>query len=329
MSLRIAIVGATGLVGRTMFKVLEERQIELADIYPIATVKSRGIKLSCGDRDYTTTALVDNQWQKADWVLLSAGKSIARKWIPEFVKAGIKCIDNSSVFRMEPNVPLVVPEINADAISKDDVLIANPNCSTIQLVMVLEPLHQQFGLEETVVSTYQSAAGAGQTGVRRLNEEVRGEFGTSTPFPHPLTDNVIPAIGKLTESQYFMEEMKLVDETRKIMRSPQLKIFPTAVRVPIAYCHAEAVHLVFKNPITPADVKKVLSGFPGILIVDDPAAGSYPLPRKCHNRDEVFVGRIRQAAGETHTIDLWIVSDNLRKGAATNAIQILQLVLKR
>ncbi|MCX6640831.1 MAG: aspartate-semialdehyde dehydrogenase [bacterium] len=329
MSFKLAIVGATGLVGRTMLKVLEERQIQFDELIPVASVKSRGVKLSVCGREYVVSAIVDNRWKDAHMALFSAGKGVSRKWIPEFVKEGVICIDNSSAFRQDIQVPLVVPEVNPHAYKSGDLVVAVPNCSTIQLVMVLEPLQRQFEIEKVIVSTYQSAAGVGQSGIGRLNEELKGESGGASPFPHLLAENVIPAIGRLTDSLSFLEEWKLIEETRKIMNLPKLRIFATAVRVPIPYCHAESVHIEFKKSVTPVDVRNLLAHAPGIMVVDDPSAGSYPLPRKCHNRDEVFVGRIRQAQDEIHTIDLWIVADNLRKGAATNAVQILQMMLAK
>ncbi len=348
-SLKLALIGATGLVGRTMLQVLEERRLSVADLYPIASPKSRGTELDFAGRKFQVSTLEEGLWQKAEVALLSAGASVSREWVPKLAAAGVVCIDNSSAFRLNVDVPLVVPEVNPDAIRRSDRIIANPNCSTIQLVMVLHPLHNAFTLEEAIVSTYQSAAGAGQKGKAQLLSEIesntqystlpplsanrripagnkggQGGIRNSSPFPHPLYQNLIPAIGPLRENDYYLEELKLVHETRKIISLPELKVFPIAVRVPISHCHGEAVHLRFQQNVSPQDARQILAEAPGIIVQDDPPNALYPLPLKCTNKDEVFVGRIRQMPGASRTLDLWIVADNLRKGAATNAVQILE-----
>lgn len=314
-------------MGRTMLQVLEERNVPIHELIAIASPNSRGTKMTFRSRQFEVSCLEDGLWKGADAALLSPGSEVSRQWIPKLAESGIVCIDNSSAFRMDVGVPLVVPEVNSDAISNDDRVIANPNCSTIQLVMVLAPLHRAFGLEEVVVSTYQSASGIGQKGKAQLQKEMSDKFTSGSPFPHPLFDNLIPAIGKVKEAGYFFEEWKLIYESRKILGLPDLKIFPTAVRVPIAHCHAESVHIRFKQPVSCSEAERVMGDSPGIVVQDDPAVGAYPLPLHCVGKDEVFVGRIRQVPGESDTLDLWIVADNLRKGAATNAVQILELVI--
>ena len=327
--LKLAVIGATGLVGRTMIKVLEERRIEVADFFPIASAKSRGSKLTLAGREYEVTTPEDGLWKIADVALLSPGAKVSAQWIPPLAAAGVVCIDNSSAFRLDAKVPLVVPEVNPEAIRQGDLIIANPNCSTIQMVVALAPLHREFSLEEVVVATYQSAAGAGQKGKNQLLNEMDGKTTLSSPFPHPLFHNVIPAIGSFGDDGYCKEERKMILETRKIMNLPSLRVFPTTVRVPIAHCHGEAAHLRFKKNLTPKQAGDVLKSAKGIKILDDPRQNVYPLPAECFDQDAVFIGRIRQAPGEDHTLDLWIVADNLRKGAATNAVQILELILAR
>lgn len=325
--IKLALFGATGLVGRTMLTVLEERGVVVTELIPVASPRSRRALLSFSGRDYSVSTPDDGRWEKADAALLSAGSQISREWIPQLVDSGLICIDNSSAFRLDERIPLVIPEVNADVIRPEDRLIANPNCSAIQLIMILAPLHRAFDLRKVVVATYQSASGAGQKGKVRLQNEMHGDFAGSTPFPHPLFENVIPGIGELTESDYYVEEWKLVMETRKILRLPNLQVFPTAVRVPTLHCHAEAVHLEFTDSVDPAEAREVLQDSPGVIVRDHPNENGYPLPRECAGKDEVFVGRIRQIPGERHTLDLWIVADNLRKGAATNAVQILEHIL--
>jgi aspartate-semialdehyde dehydrogenase len=327
--LKLAIIGATGLVGRTMLRVLEERRMKITELIPVASVKSRGTSVSFAGRDYSVSTLEDGFWENADVALLSPGAKVSAQWIPQLAAAGIVCIDNSSAFRLDAKVPLVVPEVNPDAIRQGDLIIANPNCSTIQMVVALAPLHCEFGLEEVVVATYQSAAGAGQRGKMQLLNEMAGKEESSGIFPHPLFHNVIPAIGPFGDDDLCREERKMILETRKIMNLPKLPVFPTTVRVPIAHCHGEAAHLRFKKNLTPQQARDVLKSAKGIKILDDPRQNVYPLPAECFDQDAVFVGRIRQTPGEDHTLDLWIVADNLRKGAATNAVQILELILAR
>jgi aspartate-semialdehyde dehydrogenase len=328
-SLKLALIGATGLVGRTMLRVLEERRVPIAELIPVASPKSRGTTVTLAERDWIVSTLEEGFWENADVALLSPGAKISAQWIPHLTAAGVVCIDNSSAFRLDAKVPLVVPEVNPESIRQGDLIIANPNCSTIQMVVALAPLHREFGLEEVVVATYQSAAGAGQRGKSQLLSEMAGGSESASPFPHPLLHNVIPAIGPFGDDGHCREERKMILETRKIMGLPPLRVFPTTVRVPIAHCHAEAAHLVFRQSVDLRRARQVLSQAPGLKLLDDPPQNLYPLPRDCFDSDDVFVGRLRQAEGQEKTLDLWIVADNLRKGAATNAVQILELMRRR
>jgi aspartate-semialdehyde dehydrogenase len=309
-----------------MLQVLTERKVSIRELYPVASPESQGVKIPFGGDEWTVTTLEEGAWRNANAALLSAGATLSRTWVPKLTESGITCIDNSSAFRQDQGVPLVVPEVNPGAIRAGDRLIANPNCSTIQLVMVLYPLHLVFGLEDVIVSTYQSAAGAGQMGIDQLSRQRDGNTSGLDPFGQVLADNLIPGIGPLHESGYFLEEWKLVQESRKIMELPGLQISPTAVRVPIPYCHGESVHLRFKSALDAESARRVLAEAPGIEILDDPENNSYPMPINCVGSDSVFVGRIRQMPGDTHNLDIWTVTDNLRKGAATNAVQILEVM---
>ncbi|RJP76221.1 MAG: aspartate-semialdehyde dehydrogenase [Candidatus Zixiibacteriota bacterium] len=324
--MKLAVVGATGLVGRMMLEVLAERRIPVAELIPLASPRSRGLTVRFAGRAWPVSALEDERWRGADAALLSPGAKVSRAWIPRLAEAGVTCIDNSSAFRRDPDVPLVVPEVNPQTLRGGGRIVANPNCSTIQLVAALWPLHQAFGLEEVVVATYQSASGAGQTGISQLMGEMEGEITETSPFPHPLYQNLIPAIGPVEEG-FYLEEWKLVWETRKILGLPDLRVFPTAVRVPVTHCHSEAAHLRFREEIDHARARELLQAAPGVVLQDQPEEGIYPQPLSAAGRDEVFVGRIRQVPGQTRTLDMWIVADNLRKGAATNAVQILEYLL--
>jgi aspartate-semialdehyde dehydrogenase len=326
---KLAVIGATGLVGRTMLQALEERNLPVERLIPVASERSRGTQLPFRGEYLLVSALEDGVWKEAQYALLSPGARISRQWIPKIAAEGVICIDNSSAFRLESDVPLIVPEVNPDAVRDDCRIIANPNCSTIQMVVTLAPLHAEWGLEEVVVCTYQSASGAGQTGAAQLLSEIEGEETEATPFQHRLFLNVIPMIGKVREHQYCTEEWKMIHETRKILGLPDLIVHPTTVRVPTLYCHAEAVHLRFREKVTPDAAREVLERAPGVTLQDDPQEQIYPLPLECAGKDGVFVGRIRQNPECDHTLDLWIVADNLRKGAAVNAVQILELLLRR
>lgn len=327
--MKVAVIGATGLVGRTMLQALEERNLPIERLIPVASERSRGTRLPFRGEYLEVSALADGVWKEAEYALLSPGARVSFQWIPHIAAKGITCIDNSSAFRLQEDVPLVVPEVNPDAVRDDCRIIANPNCSTIQLVTVLAPLNAVWSLEEVVVSTYQSASGAGQTGAAQLLSEIEGEKPLNSPFPYRLFLNVIPIIGRVCEHQYCTEEWKMIHETRKILGLPELIVHPTTVRVPTLYCHAEAVHAKFRKEGTPEAAREILAKAPGIHLLDDPEGEIYPLPLDCAGKDGVFVGRIRQIPGRGDTLDLWIVADNLRKGAAVNAVQILELVLSK
>lgn len=326
--LKLVVFGATGLVGRTMLEVLRERRLSIAELIPIASERSRGQNITFDGRIWTVSTPEERRWEGADAALLSPGAKVSARWVPDMAAAGVVCIDNTSAFREDPAVPLVVPEVNPDVIRPTDRIIANPNCSTIQMVVALQPLHQAFGLEEVIVATYQSASGAGQKGAAQLISEIEGEVPETSPFPHPLFNNVVPSIGRFRDG-YCLEEWKMVNETRKIMSLPSLPVYPTTVRVPVLYSHSEALHLRFRNSVSLDRARKVLSAAPGLLVQDDPDSFHYPQPMKAAGKDEVFVGRLRQMPGAEYTLDLWVVADNLRKGAATNAVQILELMLSR
>jgi aspartate-semialdehyde dehydrogenase len=345
--LKLVVFGATGLVGRTMLQVLAERHLPIAELILIASERSRGQVLVFDGRGWIVSAPQDGLWKGADAALLSPGAKVSAEWTPKLAESGVICIDNSSAFRMKAGVPLVVPEVNPEALyNKPDPansagsghppqavghqsrIIANPNCSTIQMVVALQPLHQAFGLEEVVVATYQSASGAGHKGASQLLSEMEGELTEESPFPHPLFNNLVPSIGKF-KGDYCNEEWKMVNETRKIISLPDLKVYPTTVRVPTLYCHAEVLHLRFRETVSVTRAREVLAAAPGIVVQDNPDTYHYPQPLNAAGKDEVFVGRIRQMPGADHTLDLWVVADNLRKGAATNAVQILELLLAK
>ncbi len=327
--LKIAVFGATGLVGRTMLQIIEERGVACSLILPVASPRSRGTTVAFEGRDYTVTCPEDGAWRQADVALLSAGADVSRRWVPEIVAGGVPCIDNSSAFRRQDEVPLVVPEINADTLVRHRGIVANPNCATIQLVMAAAPLHRRNPIEEIVVATYQSASGAGQKGIRQLHAETEGKTPEEKPFPHRLFDNLIPAIGDPDDEDLCNEEGKLVYETRRILAAPELKVFPTTVRVPVTRGHGAAVHISFSREISPSQAREWLSQAPGVRLLDSPEKQLYPLPLDCVDQDDVFVGRLRQVSGNRRTLDLWIVADNLRKGAALNAVQILELLREK
>lgn len=327
--IKLALIGATGLVGRTMIQVLEEENVTIDEFFPISSPRSRGSEIEFQGEKWRISSLEDELWRQANVALLSAGGIISGQWIPKLVENQITCIDNSSAFRQDPSIPLIVPEVNSDVINQNHRIIANPNCSTIQLTVVLKPLHDVYQLKEVVVATYQSVSGAGEKGRSRLVEQQGGDIFNLSPFPHPIHDNLIPGVGALGEDNLFTEEWKLVWESRKILNLPDLKVFPTAVRVPVPICHSEAVHLKFKKRVDPKEAREILTRFKGIIVHDNPEKDIYPMPTTGKGRNEVFVGRIRQIKGEDTTLDLWIVSDNLRKGAATNAVQILKALIAK
>ena len=326
--MRVAVVGATGMVGTVMLKVLEERNFPVTELIPVASVRSAGKKLIFKGKKYTVVTLEDAVKMNVDIALFSAGGDTSLEWAPNFAKAGTTVIDNSSAWRMDPSKKLVVPEINGDVLTKEDKIIANPNCSTIQLVMALSPLHDKYKMKRLVVSTYQSVSGTGVKAVQQLDNEEAGIEGEMA-YPHPIGRNALPHCDVFLENGYTKEEMKLVKEPKKILRDNSFSVTATAVRIPTAGGHSEAVNVQFENDFDLDDVRKLLSDFPGVVVQDDLDTNTYPMPIYAHDKDEVFVGRIRRDESQPKTLNMWVVSDNLRKGAATNTIQIAEYLVEK
>ena len=325
--MKVAVVGATGLVGGVMLKVLEERGFPVRELLPVASARSVGATVHFRGKQVPVIDMEDAVAARPDIALFSAGGGTSLEWAPRFAEAGCTVIDNSSAWRMDPNVPLVVPEINADALAGHQRIIANPNCSTIQLVMALAPLHRAYGVQRVVVSTYQAVSGTGMKAVQQLEDERQGVQGDKA-YPHPIDRNVIPACDAFSEEGYTKEELKLANETRKIL-DPVIRVSATAVRVPVTGGHSEAVNVEFDKEYDLAEVRSLLAEAPGVELVDDPAGNSYPMPILAHDRDAVLVGRLRRDLTQERTLNLWIVADNLRKGAATNAVQIAEVLVER
>lgn len=327
--MKVAVVGATGLVGTVMLKVLEERNFPVTDLIPVASEKSVGKKITWKGKTYTVHSMAQAIAAKPQLALFSAGGTTSLEWAPKFAAAGIYVIDNSSAWRMDPDKKLVVPEVNANVLTKEDMIIANPNCSTIQMVLVLQPIHLKYGIKRVVVSTYQSVTGTGVKAVNQMENERKGISGEMA-YKYPIDMNVIPQIDVFLDNGYTKEEMKMVNETKKILGDDAVKVTATCVRIPVMGGHSESVNLEMEKPFTLADIRKMLEHTPGVVVKDDPAAASYPMPLlDSHNRDEVFVGRMRKDDSVENGLNLWIVADNLRKGAATNAIQIAEYLLNK
>lgn len=326
--MKIAVVGATGLVGGVMLKVLEEQQFPLDILLPVASERSSGKFVSFRGQALGVITAEEALRLKPDIALFSAGAEVSKLWAPRFAAAGTSVIDNSSAWRREQDVPLVVPEVNAQILKKGDKIIANPNCSTIGLVMVLNPIHEKYGLKRVVVSTYQSVTGSGMRGVQQLTGERKGEA-VERIYPHPIDLNVIPQGGHFTGNGYTTEEVKLFGETRKILGIPGLRITGTVVRVPVFGGHSESVNIEMEREFTLEDIRSLFSGSKGIILRDNPVTFEYPMPLTAEGKDDVFVGRIRRDDSIPNGINIWLVSDNLRKGAATNAVQIAQYLLER
>ncbi len=324
--MKVAVIGATGLVGRTMLKVLEERSFPVEELIPVASDRSAGGLVRFRNREVAVVRMEEALDREADIALFSAGGTVSREKAPLFADKGTTVIDNSSAWRMEPQVPLVVPEINGNILTKQDKIIANPNCSTIQMVMALAPLHRAFRIKRIVVSTYQSVTGTGKTAVDQLENERKGIEGPKV-YPHPIDKNCIPHCDVFLENGYTKEEMKLVNETRKILGEKKMKITATAVRVPVTGGHSESVNVQFVKNFEMEDIYRLLEAFPGVVVMDDPARNRYPMPVLAEGYDEVFVGRIRKDDSRKRAINMWVVADNLRKGAATNAVQIAEYLL--
>lgn len=324
--MKIAVVGATGMVGTVMLRVLEERNLPITELIPVASEKSAGKKITFKGKEYTIVTLEQAVALKPAIALFSAGGETSLQWAPKFAAVGTKVIDNSSAWRMEPDKKLVVPEINGDVLTKDDYIIANPNCSTIQLVMVLAPLHKKYTMKRIVVSTYQSVSGTGVKAVQQLANEEAGIEGEMA-YHYKIGRNAIPQCDVFLDNGYTKEEMKLVKEPKKILRDDSFSVTATAVRIPTAGGHSEAVNVQFEKDFDLAKVRQLLSETPGVIVQDDLANHIYPMPITANDKDEVFVGRIRRDESQKNTLNLWIVADNLRKGAATNTVQIAEYLI--
>lgn len=324
--MKLAVVGATGMVGHVMLKVLEERNLHIDEILLVASSRSVGKTLSFKGKPHPVIGLEQAVAAQPDLALFSAGGETSLEWAPKFAEAGTKVIDNSSAWRMDPTIKLVVPEINANTLTSKDMIIANPNCSTIQLVMALAPLHQKYGLIRLVISTYQSITGTGVKAVEQLENESLGKDGAKA-YPHPIHKNALPHCDIFLENDYTKEEMKLVHETRKILDAPNLAITATAVRIPVVGGHSESVNITFEKALELETIKTLLRATPGVEVLDNPQKNEYPMPLQAANQDAVFVGRIRYDESIENGLNLWIVADNLRKGAATNTIQIAEYLI--
>ncbi len=352
--MKVAVVGATGLVGTSMLKVLEERNFPVSELIPVASAKSKGKKIAFKGKEYEVVTPEEAVEMKPVLAIFSAGSDASAKYAPLFAKAGCRVVDNSACWRMDPSKKLVIPEINADVIEKDDMIIANPNCSTIQMLVAIADLHKEYRIKRIVVSTYQCITGTGQKAVDQLVEErsrwqgvehniIGGEYPCA--YPYQIDLNLLPHIDKFLENGYTKEEMKMVNETRKIMRDENIKVSPTAIRIPVLGGHAESINLEFERSFEEKDAVKILSATPGVVVLDnikpdgesqnpaigckDPNALPYPMPLYSEGRDEVFVGRIRRDPSIENGLNLWCVADNLRKGAATNAVQIAEVLLQK
>jgi aspartate-semialdehyde dehydrogenase len=328
--MKLAVVGVTGLVGTIMNKVLEEQNLPITEYIPVASEKSVGKSISFNGKEYTVIGLDQAVELKPDVAIFSAGGSVSLEWAPKFAAVGTTVVDNSSAWRMDPTKKLVVPEINASLLTKEDKIIANPNCSTIQMVMALAPLHHKYELDRVVVSTYQSITGTGVKAVAQYDAEKNGETlpKDKMAYHYRIFENVIPHCDVFLENGYTKEEMKLVNETKKILGTEDIKVTATAARVPVKGGHSESVNVSFKEEYDLNDVRNILSKTEGIILSDNISQNEYPMPMLANNKNEVFVGRLRRDESQPKTLNMWIVSDNLRKGAATNAIQIVKYLLK-
>jgi aspartate-semialdehyde dehydrogenase len=326
--MKIAVVGATGLVGSKMLQVLEERNFPVTELIPVASEKSIGKEVTFKNKKYKVVSADDAIASKPDVALFSAGGGSSLLLAPKFAEAGITVIDNSSAWRMDPSKKLVVPEVNANVLTKEDKIIANPNCSTIQMVLVLNPLHKKYTIKRVVVSTYQSVTGTGVKAVRQMENErnnIKGEMA----YKYPIDKNALPHIDVFLDNGYTKEEMKMVNETRKIIGDDSIQLTATCVRIPVVGGHSESVNIEFENDFDLEEVKEILSKSPGVVVEDDIEHFVYPMPLTAHEKDDAFVGRIRKDESQPKTLNCWIVSDNLRKGAATNAVQIAEILLEK
>ena len=323
--MRVAVVGATGMVGAIMIKLLEERGFPLTELIPVASEKSIGKSIRFKNKEYSVVGLEAAVKKRPKIAVFSAGGRTSQLWAPQFAEMGCVVIDNSSFWRMDPTKKLIIPEINSGDITSKDKIIANPNCSTIQLVLALAPLHKRYKMRRVIVSTYQSVSGTGVKAVQQLENEIQGKKGEMI-YPYPIFKNAIPHCDVFLENGYTKEEMKLANEPQKILNDNSFSITATAVRIPTAGGHSESVNVEFEQPFQLNDVRKILKDAPGIILQDSPKTNSYPMPVYAHGKDDVFVGRLRQDESQNNTLNMWIVADNLRKGAATNAIQIAEYI---
>ena len=326
--MRIAVVGATGMVGQVILKVLAERNFPVTELLPVASARSVGKKVAFGGREWTVISIEEALASSPDIALFSAGGETSLEWAPRFAAAGTKVVDNSSVWRMDPTKKLIVPEINSDSVTAEDMIIANPNCSTIQLVMALSPLHKVFGIKRVIVSTYQSVTGTGQAAVDQLEGEREGT-NPEMVYPYAIDRNCIPHCDIFLDNDYTKEEMKMTLETVKIRGDEKIKLSATAVRVPVQGGHSESVNVEFEKEYTMEEIRKLLSQTPGITLQDRPEFNTYPMPLMAEGKNDVFVGRLRRDFTADNALHMWIVSDNLRKGAATNTVQIAEVLLAK
>ena len=327
--MKIAVVGVTGMVGQVMLQVIQEANLQYDDLLLVASERSVGKKIRFQDKDYTVMSMADAIEAKPDVAIFSAGGSVSLEWAPKFAAAGTKVVDNSSAWRMDPSKKLIVPEINANQITKDDYIIANPNCSTIQMVLALAPLHEKYKIKRLVVSTYQSITGTGAKAVEQYESEKAGaQDNYEMAYHYRILDNCIPHCDIFLDNDYTKEEMKLVHETRKILNDDSIRITATAVRVPVQGGHSESVNIEFENDFEIDNIKSILNSTPGVIVMDNVKENIYPMPLYAKHKDDVFVGRIRRDDSQPNTLNMWIVADNLRKGAATNAVQIVQYLEK-
>ena len=326
--MKLAVVGATGMVGEVMLQVLSERNFPYTELIPVASEKSVGKKVDCGGHSHEVVGLETAVSMQPDVALFSAGGSTSLEWAPRFAEVGTVVIDNSSAWRMDPSKKLIIPEINANQLTSADKIIANPNCSTIQMLMALAPLQEHYGIERIVVSTYQSITGTGVIAVQQLENEYNGEKGEMA-YPYPIHRNALPHCDIFMDNGYTKEEMKLVNETHKILDDDSIGVSATAIRIPVVGGHSESINVQLKKDFGLEDIRGLLNNSPGVIVQDNPQTNTYPMPIYAEGKNEVFVGRIRKDESQDKTLNLWVVADNLRKGAATNTIQIAEYLLKQ
>jgi aspartate-semialdehyde dehydrogenase len=327
--MRLTVVGATGLVGQELLRVLEERQVEFDELYLVASAKSVGQKIKFKGKEYAIKSMEEVVALAPDVAIFSAGGNTSLEWAPKFAEKGTIVIDNSSAWRMDPTKKLIVPEINGHVLTSEDLIIANPNCSTIQMVMALAPLHKKYKIKRIVVSTYQSVTGTGKDAVQQMMEERQGITNGIKVYPHKIDMNALPHIDSFLDNGYTKEEMKMVNETRKILEDQSIGVTSTTVRIPAIGGHSEAVNVEFHSDFDLKEVREMLENTPGVVVQDDVKNNVYPMPINSKGRDEVFVGRLRRDESQPNTLNMWVVSDNLRKGAATNAVQIAEFLMEK